>query len=71
MANPSYVQKTLTMKPEVTKIFEDLEALLDFCRFEMLPYNPSDLYNRDSKVWNQFYYATKKTKGPRKVAYKQ
>jgi hypothetical protein len=42
------------MKPEVTKIFDDLDKLLDFCRFELLPYNPADLYNRNSKVWQAF-----------------
>jgi hypothetical protein len=42
------------MKQEVVKIFDDLDALLDFCRFEMLPYNPADLYNKQSKVWRDF-----------------
>jgi hypothetical protein len=58
MAHPSYVQKTLLMKPEVTKIFDDLDSFLDFCRFELLPFNPSDLYNRESKIWNQYYAVT-------------
>jgi hypothetical protein len=45
MANiPAYVQKTLRLKPEVNKIFDDLDAWLDHCRFNLLPYNPSDLY---------------------------
>jgi hypothetical protein len=42
------------MKPEVVKIFNDLDNLLNFCRFELLPYNPSDLYNRESHVWRAF-----------------
>jgi hypothetical protein len=42
------------MKPEVVKIFNDLENLLNFCRFELLPYNPADLYNRESHVWRSF-----------------
>ena len=45
------------MKPEVTKIFDDLDKLLDFCRFELLPYNPADLYNRNSKVWQAFEHS--------------
>jgi hypothetical protein len=51
MANiPAYVQKTLRMKPEVSKIFDDLDAWLDHCRFNLLPYNPADLYrSRDYK----------------------
>ena len=44
MAQPNYIQKTLRMKPEVEKIFDDLEAWLDHCRFNLLPFNPSDLY---------------------------
>lgn len=44
MAQPAYIQKTLRMKPEVSKIFDDLDAWLDHCRFNLLPYNPADLY---------------------------
>jgi hypothetical protein len=44
MGIPSYIQKTLRMKPEVTKLFDDLEAWLDYCRFNLLPFNPADLY---------------------------
>ena len=44
MAQPNYIQKTLKMKPEVTKIFEDLEAWHDYCRFNMIDFKPSDLY---------------------------
>jgi hypothetical protein len=44
MAQPNYIQKTLFMKPEVSKIFDDLDAWLDYCRFNLLPFVPSDLY---------------------------
>jgi hypothetical protein len=44
MALPNYIQKTLRMKPEVNKLFDDLEAWLDHCRFNLLQFNPSDLY---------------------------
>ena len=44
MAQPAYIQKTLRMKPEVDRIFEDLDKWLDHCRFNMIAYNPSDLY---------------------------
>ena len=50
------------MKQEVVKIFNDLEALHDFCRFELLPYNPADLYNRSSHVWRAY----ENSKRPRK-----
>ena len=41
-------------RPEVVQIFEDLEELLDFCRFELLPYDPTVLYNRNSRLWRAF-----------------
>jgi len=44
MAQPAYIQKTLKMKPEVSKIFDDLDAWLDHCRFNLLPFNEGDLY---------------------------
>lgn len=58
MAQPSYITKTLRMKPEVSKIFDDLEQWHDHCRFEMIPFNPADLYkSREYKdfVRNQEY----------------
>lgn len=50
------------MKREVVQIFDDLEALLNFCRFELLPYNPADLYNKQSKVWQAFESARRPRK---------
>jgi len=44
MAQPGYIQKTIRLKPEVTRIFDDLEAWLDHCRFNLMPFNPADLY---------------------------
>jgi len=52
MAQPAYIQKTLVMKPEVSKIFDDLDAWLDYCRFNLLPFNPADLYK--SKDYRDF-----------------
>ncbi len=49
--------------PNIVKIFDDLEALLDFCRFELLPFNQADLYNKQSDVWNRFTYANRHYKG--------
>ena len=52
MAQPSFIQKTLFMKPEVTKIFDDLDAWLDHCRFNLLPFNPADLYrSQEYRNW--------------------
>jgi hypothetical protein len=44
MAQPAYIQKTLRMKPEVTRIFDDLDRWLDHCRMNLLPFNPADMY---------------------------
>lgn len=44
MAVSAQVQKTLVMTQEVSKIFDDLEQWHDHCRFNLLPFNPSDLY---------------------------
>ena len=54
MAQPAYIQKTLVMKPEVTKIFEDLEKWHDHCRFELIDFNPKDLYrSKEYKDWQR------------------
>lgn len=44
MSVPNYIQRTLVMKPEVTKIFDDLDAWLDHCRFNLIKYDEKDLY---------------------------
>jgi hypothetical protein len=61
MAQPKWLAKYLTMKPEVTKIFDDLEAWHDHCRFEMINFNPADLYK--SKEYRDFVYRSGKRKG--------
>jgi hypothetical protein len=52
MAQPKWLAKYLTMKPEVKKIFEDLEAWYDHCRLNLIDYNPADLYK--SKSYKDF-----------------
>ena len=52
MALPNFITRTLVMKPEVTKIFDDLDAWLDHCRFEMIDFNPAHLYkSKEYKEW--------------------
>ena len=52
MSVPAYIQKTLVMKPEVSKIFDDLEKWHDHCRFEMINFDPKDLYrSREYRDW--------------------
>jgi len=41
-------------RPDVVKIFDELEKLLDFCRFNLLPFNEADLNNNRSAVWREF-----------------
>jgi len=54
MATPNYIQKTLLMKPEVTKIFDDLEEWLDHCRFNLLKFDEKDLYrSKEYKEWQR------------------
>jgi len=49
-------------KPEVVKIFDDLEKFQDFCRFELCEFNEANLYNRDSQIWNNYYHSTRPRK---------
>ena len=52
MALPNFITRTLVMKPEVTKIFDDLDAWLDHCRLELIDFNPAHLYkSREYKEW--------------------
>jgi len=54
MALSASVQKTLRMKPEVSKIFDDLEAWHDYCRMELIAFNPAHLYkSREYKEWSK------------------
>jgi hypothetical protein len=50
MAQPAFIQKTLRMKPEVSKIFDDLDNWLDYCRFNLISFNPADMY-RSQDYW--------------------
>jgi hypothetical protein len=52
MALPAYITKTLRLKPEVSKIFDDLDAWLDYCRFNLIHYDPKDLYR--SQAYKSF-----------------
>ena len=52
MALSASIQKTLRFKPEVHKIFDDLEAWHDHCRMELIDFNPAHLYK--SREWKEF-----------------
>ena len=47
MATPKYIERHLTMKPELKKIFEDLESYKDYCRGNMLKFDERDLYKSE------------------------
>lgn len=44
-------RKYLVLKPEVEKIFEDLEKYKDFCRFNGQIFDERDLYR--SETWRR------------------
>lgn len=54
MSQPKGLNKYFTMKPEVTKIFNDLDAWLNYCRFNLIKYDPADLYRSYAyKDWQE------------------
>lgn len=59
MAQPKYIEKYLRMTPEVTQIFEDLEAYRDYCRFNGQKFNERDLYR--SETYRRFEKQRKRT----------
>lgn len=62
MAQPAWLNKYLTMKPETERVFDDLDSYLDFCRFELRDFNPAHLYDKS----NQNYRAYLDSQRPRK-----
>ena len=50
-------------RPDIVKIFEDLEAFHDFCRIELIKFDPAELYRKDSKSYGA-YLASKRPKKP-------
>jgi hypothetical protein len=61
----AHIKKYLTMKPEVNKIFEDLEKYHDFCRFELREFDPAHLYDKGNFNYRAFLDSTR-SRGPRK-----
>jgi hypothetical protein len=43
-------------RPDVVKIFDDLDQFRDFCRFEGFNFNEADLYNKKAFVFREFEY---------------
>jgi hypothetical protein len=42
-----WLTKHFRMKPEVNKIFDDIDAYRDYCRKYMLKFDEKDLYKTD------------------------
>lgn len=53
-SNKAPTQTYFECRPDIVKIFTDLEAFHDFCRIELLPFNEADLYNKYSKIWQSY-----------------
>lgn len=52
MALSNSITRTLVMKPEVTRIFNDLDAWLNHCRLELIDFNPAHLYkSKEYRDW--------------------
>ena len=49
-------------RPDVVKVWEDLEAYHDFCRFELREFNPAELYRKDAPNYSAYLHS----KRPRK-----
>ncbi len=63
MALQNWVKKYLRTKPEVSKIFDDLEEYKTFCVDQGYTFNEADLYNERSPYGD--FVRTKKGKWPR------
>jgi hypothetical protein len=63
-------------RPDIVRIFEDLESFHDFCRFELREFNPAELYKRDAPNYGVYInnnrtrkpYRGKNTRSERKDA---
>jgi len=51
-------------RPDVVRIFDDLDAYLDWCRLELQPFNPADLYKRDSVTYQSYLASRRPARRP-------
>ena len=54
MAQPKWLKKYLTMRPEVSKIYDDLDHYRQFCVDFGHYFDEKDLYNHHSQSWQDF-----------------
>ena len=50
-------------RPDVVKVWEDLEAYHDWCRFELRDFNPAELYRKEAPNYSA-YLASKRPRRP-------
>jgi hypothetical protein len=50
-------------RPDVVRVFDDLEAYHDYCRIELCEFNPADLYRKESANYAA-YLASKRPRRP-------
>ena len=46
-------------RPDVVRVFDDLDKYLDWCRIELAPFNPADMYRKDSVQYQTFLASTR------------
>lgn len=60
MAQPKWLEKYLTMKPDVERVFDELEQYRQWCAFDngldLLPFDERDLYGKGphSDQWKKY-----------------
>ena len=53
-SQPIWLKKYLRMSPEVSKIYNDLDAWLNYCRFRMIKFDEADLYkSAEYREWQE------------------
>jgi hypothetical protein len=50
-------------RPDVVRVWDDLDTYLDWCRIELQPFDPADLYRKDSPTYSA-YLASKRPRRP-------
>ncbi len=53
-SQPVWLKKYLRMTPEVSKIYNDLDAWMNYCRFRMIKFDEADLYKSpEYREWQE------------------
>ena len=50
-------------RPDVVRVFDDLEAYHNWCRLELRNFNPADMYRKDAQNYSA-YLASKRPRRP-------